>query len=348
MRCLTLAEGLKNQGHRCLFICRDHDGHLAGLICNKGFDVQILITDENLEYDAETLMWNTHAQWLGVSWEFDAQQTFEALGKLLVDWLIVDHYALDARWEQALQGRVSKIMVIDDLLDRSHQCDLLLDQTYGRNAEEYRTLVKPNCKLLCGAEYALLRPEFAATRAYSIGRRDDPAIRRILITLGGVDNDNFTGKILEVLRESSLPKDCEITVVMGETAPWLSNVSALAQTMPWRTQVKVGVSDMARVMAESDLAIGAAGATSWERCCLGVPTIMVVLADNQKQVALALQNAGAAYLLDTSNEFEVKLNALLDGLLKTNTDLSDMTRFASQVTNGNGLSMVLRYLESDS
>ena len=131
-------------------------------------------------------------------------------------------------------------------------------------------------------------PEFAALRAYSLQRRARPQLRQLLITMGGVDKDNATGEVLTALRVCPLPADCQITVVMGTTAPWLSEVEQLARDMPWPTRVLVGVNDMARLMAESDLAIGAAGATSWERCCLGLPTAMFVLAENQKYAAWLL------------------------------------------------------------
>src|SRR5690606_15243077 len=123
--------------------------------------------------------------------------------------------------------------------------------------------------VLCGSQYALLRPDFAALRAYSLRRRERPQLRHLLLTMGGVDKDNATGRVLQALTASELPASCRITVVMGATAPWLAEVRQLAEQLPWSTSVRVGVSDMAQLMADSDLAIGAAGATSWERCCLG-------------------------------------------------------------------------------
>lgn len=141
-----------------------------------------------------------HAHWLPVSQAQDANDTAQALADRTWDWLVVDHYALDARWEGKVRPSCRFLMVIDDLADRPHACDLLLDQTFGRKEEDYCSLVPANCRLLCGSNYALLRPEFAATRPYSLQRRIRPVLRELLITMGGIDKDNATGQVLLALR----------------------------------------------------------------------------------------------------------------------------------------------------
>src|SRR5690606_19557137 len=153
---------------------------------------------------------------------------------------------LDAHWEHALKPHYRRLMVIDDLADRPHECDLLLDQTYSRKAEDYHAWVPASTALLCGSQYALLRPEFAALRPYSLQRRAAPQLRGLLVTMGGVDKDNATGQVLEALSSCPIPVECRITVVMGATAPWLAEVERLAREMPWSTQVEVGVKDMAQ------------------------------------------------------------------------------------------------------
>ncbi|MFH0934731.1 MAG: UDP-2,4-diacetamido-2,4,6-trideoxy-beta-L-altropyranose hydrolase, partial [Pseudomonadota bacterium] len=279
MRCLTLAEALREQGASCRFVCRAHPGNLIDLIRQRGFVVHSLPSDPDWQPRSTE---PAHAAWLGADWQADAEQTKVSAGGTAIDWLIVDHYALDGRWESALRGHSGKIMVIDDLADRVHDCDLLLDQNLGRNAEDYAALVPGGCTLLVGAKYALLRPEFSAQREYSLARRSAPQLKHLLITMGGVDKDDVTGKVLDALRVCTLPADCRISVVMGPHAPWLAQVRERAANMPWPTMVLVNISDMARLMADSDLAIGAAGCTSWERCCLGLPSLMMVLADNQR------------------------------------------------------------------
>lgn len=357
MRCLTLADALAVRGAKCIFLCRAHTGHLMELIRSKGHAVHVLESCSEVHSDpdvyplasATTDMAETqplaHSHWLGVSQHEDARACAAILAELRPSRLIVDHYALDARWEQALKPHCHRLMVIDDLADRPHVCDLLLDQTFGRQSQDYRSWVPAGSKLLCGSRYALLRPEFAALRPYSLQRRVAPQLKRLLITLGGVDKDNVTCQILEALRASPLPPNCQITVVMGATAPWRSEVELLAQSMPWSAQVQVGVSDMAQLMVDSDLAIGAAGATSWERCCLGLPSIMLVLAGNQLQVAQALEHGEAARVIYQTQEIFSCLPKLLQQLVEQPSTLQTLGQLSAQIVDGQGVARVIHILE---
>ena len=287
-----------------------------------------------------------HAAWLGTSWADDARQTKRALSEQAADWLVVDHYALDASWEQALRPLAKRIMVIDDLADRPHDCDVLMDQTFGRRAGDYAPLVPNGCELLCGSTYALLRREFASLREYSLKRRAHPALKELLITLGGVDKNNITGAVLRALNYCPLPEDCKLTVIMGQGAPWLKDVQVLSREMSRPTRVLVGVSDMAQLMAESDLAIGAAGATSWERCCLGLPSIMLVVADNQLEVAKGLEESGAAMLCMPDHGLSKQLGVMLDKLCADTGQLASLSEAAAKVVDGAGATAVLARMEA--
>jgi len=349
MRCLTLAEALKQDGGDCQFICREHPGNLIEHIRSKGFQVHVLpLSGSNLSSSAFKIeeLQLAHAAWLGATHQEDAAQSTAILSELKPDWLIVDHYALDARWEVTLKPYYQKLMVIDDLADRAHRCDLLLDQTFGRDAKDYAAWTPDSCTLLCGSQYSLLRPEFAALRSYSLERRKNPQLQHLLITMGGVDKDNATGQILQALKNAELPSSCQISVVMGSTAPWLAEVRQLAEQMPWQTTVKVGISDMAQLMADSDLAIGAAGATSWERCCLGLPTVMLVLADNQKMAAGILDSAQAAVMLCLSDDLDAKLAGIVIDFVRDVRRLSNITDHAKHITDGTGCKVVADTLNS--
>ncbi|WP_312255271.1 UDP-2,4-diacetamido-2,4,6-trideoxy-beta-L-altropyranose hydrolase [Stutzerimonas nitrititolerans] len=341
MRCLTLADALRELGAECRFICREHPGNLIELIRSKGYVVYGLPCLATRDAGASS---PAHAAWLGSSQLDDAAASVACLAEWSVDWLIVDHYALDARWEELLQPRCRQLMVIDDLADRPHRCDLLLDQTLGRVTADYSALVPAHCELLCGSRFAMLRPEFAGLRDYSLQRRAHAPLQHLLITMGGVDKDNATGLVLDALRDSPLPAECRITVVMGGTAPWLATVREQAKDMPWLTTVRVGVSDMARLMADSDLAIGAAGATSWERCCLGLPAIMLILASNQRMVARGLELAGAVRILHSIEQLDKQLPRHLHELINCPAHMSGMSRNASAVVDGSGLAMVTQHL----
>lgn len=335
MRCLTLADELARQGCLCIFICRDHRGHLGSLIRDKGYDLYLL---SEPGVDCVDLNWNDHARWLGTSWEEDAAQTMEIIGRVSVDRLVVDHYALDIYWERRILQRVDQLMVIDDLADRRHQCNILLDQTYGRKSEDYDSFVPDGCNLLCGTDYALLRPEFSRWRKHSIVRRRNSKVERLLINMGGVDKDNITGKVLVRLQECDLPEECSVVIVMGVTAPWLEEVKQQARRLPWKTEVRVNVTNMAELMSTCDLAIGAAGATSWERCCLGLPSILITIAENQKTISDNMRRAGAAVCFSDQNAL-----VSLKEVIKT-IDLELLSHNASKVCDGFGASYVAQQL----
>jgi UDP-2,4-diacetamido-2,4,6-trideoxy-beta-L-altropyranose hydrolase len=346
MRCLTLAEALRANGAQCHFISRAHSGHLLELIRQRGFVVTALPVElpplpANTTVASEHAKEPAHAPWLGCDWQTDAEKTRAILAKLQPDWLVVDHYALDQRWETALRPHYQKLMVIDDLADRPHQCDFLLDQNLGRQPQDYVNLVPAQCKVLAGPQYALLRPEFAALRAYSLQRRQQPVLKQVLITMGGVDQPNATEQVLQALKGCTLPQDCRISVVMGPQAPWLPQVRALAQDMPWPTEVLVNINDMAQRMADSDLAIGAAGSTSWERCCLGLPTLLVVLADNQRLGAQALQEAQTAFLIGDVNDIAMKLPLAINASASHHR-LQEMSTATAAITDGRGVDKVLK------
>lgn len=280
MRCLALADALREHGVQSYFICRAHAGHLAALIEQRRHSVVLLPLQSGSLPPVAAAMRPAHAAWLGIdiTQEMDAKDTLSAIKSCVgsgvtIDWLIVDHYALDYCWEGLLHSTCRRLMVIDDLADRLHDCDLLLDQNLGRTLQDYSVdLLKVPCKVLVGPQYALLRPEFAILRPYSLARRRSTFLGRLLVSMGGVDEDNVTGIVLDALLNYPLPTDCTIEVVMGPHAPYLPEVQKTAASMPWSTQVSVNVVDMAKRLSECDLAIGAAGSTSWERCVLGVPS----------------------------------------------------------------------------
>jgi UDP-2,4-diacetamido-2,4,6-trideoxy-beta-L-altropyranose hydrolase len=345
MRCLTLADALRERGAVCRFVCRELPGNLIADIRLRGYQTLVL-PSPTFSYTPPVVA-PAHAAWLCVPAALDAEETLAALGAG-VDWLVLDHYAVDAAWERALSSAYRHLLVIDDLADRPHICDLLLDQTFGRNETDYSPWVPKDCTMMCGSRYALLRSDFFDLRGYSLQRRVEPRLKQILITLGGVDKNNATAKVLGALRNCALPSDCRILVVMGTTAPWLNDVQRLAESMPWNTKVKVGVNNMAQLMADSDLAIGAAGATSWERCCLGLPSAMLVIANNQSSAAKLLEKAGAVRTLPSDDQLPTKLAELILDVMRSDVLLRRLSDAASVITDGQGAVHVVRQLLMDS
>ena len=285
MRCLTLAGALVEKGAEVSFICREHAGHLCDLIEAQGFRVYRLPAPDS---DFEAGRTPAHAAWLGATWQEDAGQTGAVIKTLGArpDWLVVDHYALDSRWERALRPLVGRIFVIDDIADRDHDCDLLLDQNLFADMQtRYADKVPADCRLLLGPEYALLQPIYAELHD-RIPPREGP-IRRILISFGGADRDNLTGRALVAFLGLNRP-DIDVDVVISGSSPYASEIRAL---VAGRTNIHLhsNLPTLAPLMTRADLAIGAAGITSWERLCLGLPALVVTLAENQRPFAEELQ-----------------------------------------------------------
>ena len=230
-------------------------------------------------------------------------------------------------------------MVIDDLVDRPHHCDLLLDQGLGRKEKDYAGLLPQGAIAMTGPRYALLRPDFARLRSESLSRRVAPRLARVLVTMGGVDKDNFTSRVLDTLDRSALPNDVKITVALGPHAPWIDHVRARATAMRWPIKVMIGVPDMARVMAESDLAIGAGGTTSWERCSLGLPSITMVVAENQFSVVKTLEVSGSAIAIYDAADLDSTFSAFL-AQSDLGTTLTKMSLAAARICDGNGTARV--------
>lgn len=325
MRCLTLAECLKNDGIDISFICRKNSGNLRAKIIKKGFRLFELESPEKARYDDKLF----HSKWLTVTQQEDADQCKQILEKIKPDWLVVDHYALDHEWESDLKHLSTNLMVIDDLADRNHNCDLLLDQTFGRIAEHYIDLVPKFCTVLVGSEYSLLRPDFSEWRSYSIERRSQANFKNLLITMGGVDVENYTEDVLIKLNRCALPEDINITIVLGSHYPHLESLKMRAEKLKYTVNIKVDVENMAEIMANSDIAIGAAGTTSWERCCMGLPTIQIVLAENQKFLAERLSKINASLIVNETNSLESLIN-------DASKWMQDVSVSSAKITDGTG------------
>jgi UDP-2,4-diacetamido-2,4,6-trideoxy-beta-L-altropyranose hydrolase len=285
MRCLTLAEALRNRGVELRFICRAHPGNLVELLRQQAMPVTVLPASAQVpEMNSEE-----YTTWLGVTQAEDAEQTVKALKGDRPDWLVVDHYGLDADWEQRLRPYTEKMMVIDDLANPRHDCDLLLNQNYSDGGDEhYRGLLPENCRLLLGPRYALLRPEYAAYRRTL--RPRDGVVRRVLVFFGGSDLHNMTSLALEGLSAPEF-QHLEVDVVVGANNPHRVSLEEQVLARPL-TNLYGSRPHLADLMAHADLAIGAGGGTTWERMCLGLPSLVVSIAHNQRPACEALAQAG--------------------------------------------------------
>ncbi len=344
VRCLTLAKAYANVGFKSAFVCRNFDGHLGHVIKKDGHDLWLL-PEPSTKTLASIASGGSYRHWLGADFEKDAEQTRAIIDKIGAARVVVDHYAIDEKWSKLAVPNGTPVLVIDDLANRKHVCDVLLDQNLGRQANDYDGLVPASSLRLIGPKYSVLKPEFARNRQASLARRADPELHNILVSMGGVDADNVTAQVFETLKDVMLPKGTKITAVLGPSAPHLHSVQTLAETMPYPCGVLKDVTDMASLMASSDLAIGAMGATSWERCCVGLPTLALSIADNQHGAALALEASGAGLLLGNSNDREWT-EKLRFGIEKAKDPriLSSWSKCAATVCDGAGTERIIANL----
>lgn len=237
---------------------------------------------------------------------------------------------------------MGRVLAWDDLADRPHACDLLLDQNLGRDPEAYAALVPEGTSVLAGPRYAVLRPEFAELRAAALASRSGGPLRRIMVSLGGVDRPNATGAVLEVLGSVPGLRDVQVDVILGSRAPAVEEVRSQAAAMPMQVEVAVDVDDMAQRMARADLAIGAVGGTTWECCALGLPSLLLTIAENQRAAAKRLDSYGASVLLGAVHEttWPRRLRAFL-----TAADLAErlslMAQRAATIFDGAGSERVV-------
>ena len=345
MRCLALADELKRQGHETLFITRVHRGNMADLIEKKGQDTVLLpLTPQPYVARKNDLK---YAHWLGVPWEQDAIETIQVIAGLNPDLLVVDHYGIDARWHLALREKVKRILVIDDLAERELNCDILLDQTYGRQPQDYKKLVPPNSQMLLGSEYALLRKEFSRLRPTAIEKRKRfDGIYRILVSMGGMDPVNATELVINSINKVKWDFPPVIDVVLSSKAPYLNSVIQCSDNHSFVIKVSTDVGDMAKRMLDADLAIGAAGTTSWERCCLGLPSLTISIAKNQELIAKQLGFAGATcYLGNMDNVTEMEIIQKLNWLSQDIEQLRTMVSKCFALVDGLGVARVVNRIK---
>jgi len=322
MRCLTLANELQQQGHNITFICRELIGNLNTLVEQTGHEVITLPVNTDFKSD------NIYLDWLGATQKQDAEQTIEVISKN-TDLLIVDNYALDEIWHQQLRPFTKKIMVIDDLANRGFDCNILLNQNLGIKKEEYKDKVSDECQLLLGCEYALLRPEFAQLRSQALEKRKNTKeIKNILISLGGSDKENLTHEILK-----DINNDLDIKVVLGSSSPHNEMIKQYAQNE--NITIIIDANNMAELMLDADLAIGAGGSTSWERCCLGLPTLVFVTSDNEQKIASNLEGLNAVKIV---KNFEQDFQTLINDFILW----QKMSSQAKSVCDGVGANRIIK------
>ena len=285
----------------------------------------------------------THADWLACDWLVDAEQALPTVEAMKPDMLVVDHYAIDFRWQNVLRSVVPSIMVIDDLADRRHECDFLLDQNWFGNdmARRYQGLIPDHCVTMLGPGYALLKPEYATLRAQTPPR--DGEVRRILVFMGGSDPTNETAKVIEALMHPDLIH-LLVDIVVGSNHPDPLGIASKAEVR-YGTFVHGGLPSLAGLMMRADLMVGGGGATTWERMCLGLPAVVISIAANQTATNIAMQAAG--YIDFLGESAQVRTEMITDAVRRCLLDpgrLSQMSRRCQDLVLGAGAERICDFV----
>ena len=339
MRCLTLADSLSAGGANCYFICKELNGNLISLIETRDYCVFSFKPDLK-SFDPRSTL-GLYGSWLGSTQASDACSSIGYVRNIKPDWVVVDNYSLDSSWEKLLNPYCANMLVVDDLANRQHECDLLVDQTVLRSKDIYKDKVNYDCRVLCGSQYSLLRPEFRDLRQKGKNKSLADQPFKILLSLGGVDKNDDTSKVIEALIECDLPDNAEVIIVMGPKAPFIDQVLEKKKLLPYPSAVLIGVTNMAELMSDSHICIGGAGSSSWERCCMGLPSVTVILADNQNTIARNLEVSGAGIAINVV-DLRKSLNTAIKKLV---TGWNSYRDACLDIVDGCGSSRVVRAME---
>lgn len=305
-RMLTLATHLKMHGHKVVFVSRLLEGNMIRFVEKCGFLVLTLPCP-----DTSTRISNlhcTHGNWLEVSYTLEIEQSKQLISKYLaqegkykLDWLVIDHYSIEQDYQNVMSALCNKMLQVDDLADRNHIVDVLMDQNFYIDGPlRYNRLIPKSCQRLCGPDYSLLRNDFILGRNNLPSFEDRFYQKKVVLFFGGIDLTNETEKALKGLLK--VVGDEHFDVIIGGNNPNRKSLEVLCKQNQDRTTLHIQISNMTEIFANSYLYVGAVGATTWERCVMGLPGIVCSVAENQIQLAKDLSHINGHYYLGINTE----------------------------------------------
>lgn len=339
-RSIALAEALAAMDADIRFVVRDLGLETGAILSGHGFAFdQLARPDQTAAPDPAI----THAHWAGVDPMQDADQTAQVLCAGGLDWVVIDSYAFDGRWHSAVRAALRcRIAQIDDIADRRIAPDLLVDHTNALDhAAKYRPALMTPAVILGGPRYALLSRRYAAARRYAFSEH----VRSIGVFMGGIDAGNFSAAVLDAVAQVGFAGAVEIV-----TTGFNPHLRALSERVGQRaragleTRLTLDLPDLAEFFAQHDIQVGAGGGASWERCCIGAPTLLVPVAVNQNEVIprLAEQRVVVAAASPCANEIAAELAILLEAAGKRR----DMAAKGRALVDGRGAMRVAEAMQT--
>lgn len=340
-RCISLASYLKKDGLDVEFICRKHKGNYINKIQDAGFKVHELKLVGKIKLKSNT----SYASWLGASQSLDAENCIEIIKSRKINFLIVDHYGIGVNWQKKLKPYCGKLMVIDDLAQRRHACDVILNQNLGSTKKKYKKLIPHTCKQLLGPKFALLDSVYSNIKVDLKSRSGN--IRRALIYFGGGDDAlKYSELALNAFCEPKLIH-IKLDLVINSKK---NNLKQIKKIISNRGRIKLysNLPNLSKLISNSDLAIGAAGSTTWERCCFGIPSIIVICALNQKLSAEKIKKKNAAFVFYPNNNLQKNIKDAALSLCRNKNIYLKMSQKALKICDGHGSKRVSKLISQGS
>jgi len=337
-RCLSLADALSSKGVDCFFICNAFEGNSIDTVVSRGYPAYAISNGSKFSARFKSKIPNGECD--VIEREVDAIQTRDVLSKINPDWIVVDHYQIDVNWEKMVKLQCRRLMVIEDMPNRPHHCDLLVDHNAKRNACDYRLLIPDQSKILLGLDYLLISQEYEKYRMESLFNKNLGLLNKILISMGGGDSSNITSEILDAIDAICSTFDIKLSVVANSKSEGIDNLLLRIKQMTCDVEIYLDMPNLTKLMADSDLAIGGAGVSAWERCIMGLPSIVCVLADNQKFIADALESSGAAKIVQ-GGSIKRDIGQILRELKLDEYSLKHMGNNAASMVSRSGVGRVV-------
>ena len=317
--------------------------HLARALTANGWQCTLAGTSETIEFVSARGDWP--GQYIILDCTDQSEPERIALARVGANWdlLVCDHYKRGIAFESACRDAVDHILVIEDVPNRPHEADILLDQTQGRQGLEYSTLVPNNCRVFCGPAYALLGAEYSLLRQAAL-QRPRKAVENVMVCVGGGNPYNLIETIIEALAIARL--NLRVDIVIGGMVNDKEAIIGQALSLEPEPTLHIDTRNMAKIIARSDLAIGVSGSTSWERCCLGLPALIMTSADNQMEIGRRLAESGAAISMGDGSQIQAETIAeFLASIVENPKGLADMSNIASSICDGAGATKLVAHLE---
>lgn len=321
VRCLVLAEELSKLNANIHFICRDHEGSAHQLILDLGFELHLL-PGKRIELPS-----NDYKDWLGLSQKEDVEQCNQIMSGLNVDHIIIDHYSIDIEWES--RAICQNLTVIDDIADREHVCLFLIDQSLVNTKSSYDLLMKGDYTYI-GNENIILREEFRSCDNWNNSYQNS-----VFVCMGGSDPRNKTTQIVHSLKNNTdlIGTIGTINVVVGSSFTSRNELLNELDDSPIDIAIQTNSKEISKHMTDSHFSIVSCGTMVLESCSLGVPTIGIILADNQTPTAAYLSNKQAIYSVAMDANIAESLNHIVSNLLSNNRLLDNLSNNALSCVN---------------